>query len=141
MGKTLIIKGADFSQNAVENVTIWEHVTLLDGGWLPNYNTGQLTIGTNPDLWGSAPVNVDGMNAIYGYSVGDGSWMRVLFYSGLPTADTSTSLYIGKIRQQPTTIDSYVTIPPGAKYAVFFDEGQNVSSIAKNGDYYIGDVS
>lgn len=137
MGKSLIIKGADFSQNAVQDVTIWEHIELTDGGWLPNYNTGQLTNGTNPDLWGSSPVNIEGKNSIFGSGTGTGNFMRVMFYSELPTPETSTSVYVGKIRQAPTTIADYVSIPSGAKYAVFFDEGENVSLTAKNGNYYV----
>lgn len=139
MGKVLIIKEADFSVNAIDQSPIdeWTKLTLLNGGWLPNFNDGSLTTGTRDNLWASQAISIHGYTKMCGLS-SVSTKTRVMFYSNLPTAATSKSLFVGAWKGADVyTKSSPGTIPSGAKYAVIFDEGTGANTYGVTSKYYV----
>ena len=139
MGKTLVIKNADFRINAIDHQTpsTWIKLTLSNGNWMPNHNNGSLTPGTADNLWASSPISIDGYTKMCGTS-SVSQKTRVLFYSGLPTTSTATTLFISAWRGNDYyTKESPGTIPSGAKYAVIFDEGSGANTNGITSEYYV----
>ena len=144
MGKILVIKNADFSVNAIleADEDRWHKLALSNGNWLPDYRDGSLTQGTRDDLWASRAIQIAGYTKMCGLSsVSQGT--QVMFFSDLPTISTATSLYVGAWKG--TTSDPIYTknspgiIPPGAKYAVIFDQGTGANTYGITSVYYVKD--
>lgn len=134
MGKILIIKGANFSVNKIDNVTptpepTWEEISLTvwnnvrPGGW-----DGSISSGTSV-FTVYAPIDVEGYSlicnnertGIVGNNVG------ILFYSAMPTVGSNQGIVTG-VQHQSDKItgfseDDPAIIPTGTKYAVFVVDG------------------
>lgn len=131
MGKTLVIKGADFAGYGVD----WEQIPLTFGNYKCNWNTGALENGTTSTLFVSTPIKIARYKNVYGQgAVGGGT--IVMFYSGFPTISTSTSLFISTVRTAATTSDSPVEVPANAEYMVVVDQGTNAMTLGANSLYY-----
>lgn len=117
MGKNLVIKGADFSENAIEKQTTWlvdEYDQLISGG-------GSITSATLPTYAGFAP-NFDfggkTINTIKGYANTAGN---VTLWLGNSVTDSS-AVKVAEFEIESNEVDSVVTklfttinVPEGKK--------------------------
>lgn len=117
MGKSLVIKGADFSANAIELETTWlvdEYDQLIAGG-------GSITATANPIYAGFAP-NFDfggkAINTIKGYAKVAG---KVTLWLGNSVTDSS-AVKVAEFDIESNEVDSVVTkmfstinVPEGKK--------------------------
>jgi hypothetical protein len=132
MGKILIIKGANFSANKIDNVTptpepTWDEIPLsvCSGASIGGWNGDLITTG-NFKVY--SPIDVEGYNLIYNNELTftgatSGSGVGILFYSAMPTVGKNQSIVTG-VQHTDYGITGFsedypATIPPGTKYAIF----------------------
>lgn len=93
MGKSLIIKGADFSANALTQV----YVPIMIPGQLHytvNFNNGSF----DPEqsgFYACEPIDLTEFGKLKGYDFNLMNEVRIIVYSAKPTAENATSVYLG----------------------------------------------
>jgi hypothetical protein len=118
MGKKLIIKGADFSENGIlPSELVCTQLTLTEGDWSGNYNNGAL-INKAGGYWTSNAVDVSSYSYVKATPSFKTDKAIILFYSASPTKSNATSLYVGGGEYG---IDTPVKIPNSANYVIFMD--------------------
>lgn len=118
MGKKLIIKGADFSENGMPpSELVCTQLSLTEGNWSGNVNNGAL-VNKGGGWWTSNAVNISSYSYVKAIPSYKTDSIPILFYSASPTKNNAQSLYVGGGNYG---IDTPVKIPNGANYVIFMD--------------------
>ena len=115
MGKRIIVKGADFSENGFQlpNVLVLTEQNCVNNNCGVMYQTGELSEATF-DAWKASDlINIEGLSTLTFTSVYQGTNFGLAFFS-----TDNVSGYISGIRYT-NQIGSTVDIPEGAKYIRF----------------------